>query len=418
MNLKRSLTSLIMLGMLTATVSALAETTFSVGVSRSRVMSGIGVTSVAVADPGVADVVVSGDELIIVGKKVGATTLHVWKGSSRISYVIVVDNADKATAAAVKSALGYPNIDVTMLGSKILLEGTVNNQYEKNRAEKLASAFGEVVNMLEMTTPRQVRIECKIIDVSQSNTKNLGVSIGSGTGDQMSHGGFKLGQDYNNSRDTHHGGNPLHWFGSYQNINMQLNALVNNGDAKILSQPYIITMSGDKADVFIGGQIPIPVSNDGDVTTEWKDYGIKLQIEPVVQNDGSVDSKVTTEVSSLDESTAITQNGFSIPGIITRTANTHVMMKPGMTMAIGGLINSEQSKSIAKIPLLGDIPVLGHFFRSTSKKKNQREILILLTPILVDSDYQPVMSSEARRISQLKEEEVLRGDLYVQPEKK
>lgn len=419
MNFKHSLTSLAMLGILAFAAPVFADNQIlSVGVSRSNVMPAYGVTSVAIADPAIADVVISGNEMILLGKKVGATTLHIWKGESRNTYTVVVDNADVATAATVKKALNYPNVDVTILGGKIILEGTVANQYERNRADKVAGVFGEVINLLEMTEPRQVRIECKIVDVSKSNSKNLGVAVGSGTDDELSNGGFKLGQSYNNGIDKHHGGSPLHWFGSYQNINAQLNALVNNGNAKVLSQPYIITMSGDKADVFIGGQIPIPVSNDGDVTTEWKDYGIKLLIEPIVQNDGSVESRVTTEVSSIDESTAITQNGFSIPGIITRTANTHVVMKPGMTMAIGGLINSEQSKSVSKIPLLGDIPVLGQFFRSTSKKKSQREIIILLTPILVDSDYQPVMSDEARRISRLKDEEILRGDLYVEPKKK
>lgn len=428
MKLKNSLTSLIMLSMLAFAVPAFADDEIiSVSVSRSCIMPGNGVTSVAIADPNVADVVISGNEIIVVGKKVGATSLHMWKGTQRYSYMVAVDNNDSATAVTVKNAIGYPNIDVTMLGGKVILEGVVDNQYERNRAEKIAGAFGEVVNMIEMVSPRQVRIECRIVDVNSNKSKNLGVSVGSNGSsssssssddDNISMGLFKIGQSQTNSIDKHHGGSPFHWFGSYANINAQLNAMITKGEARILSQPYIITMSGDKAEVFIGGQIAIPTSNDGDVTTEWKDYGIRLNIEPIVQNDGSVDSKIKTEVSSLDESTAVNQNGFSVPGILTRTADTHVMMKPGMTMAIGGLINSENGKSITKIPILGDIPIIGQFFRSTAHKKTQREIIILLTPILVDSDYEPVMSDEARRIAKLKDEEILRGDLHVQPEKK
>lgn len=418
MNFKHSLTSLVMLGMLVLAAPAFAENQIlSVGVSRSNIISAHGVTSVAVADPAIADVVISGNEMILLGKKVGATTLHIWKGESRNSYTVVVNNVDVATAATVKTAMNYPNVDVTILGGKIILEGTVANQYERKRAEKVAGIFGEVINLLEMNAPRQVRVECRIVDVNTNKTKNLGMTVGSSDGDDIpSMGSFSLGQGHKNDSDSHHGGRPFHWFGSYQNINAQLNAMVSNGEARILSQPYIITMSGDKAEVFIGGQIAVPRTDDGKVSTEWKDYGIRLNIEPIVQNDGSVDSKIKTEVSSLDESTASYVD--RIPGIITRSADTHVLMKPGVTMAIGGLINSENGKSISKIPILGDLPVLGHFFRNTSKKRTQREIVILLTPILVDSDYEPVMSDEARRIARLKDEEIIRGDLHVEPKKK
>lgn len=418
MNFKRSLSSLVMMGLLAFAAPTFAdEPVLSVGVSRSIVMSASGITSVAVADPGIADVVLTGNEMLILGKKVGATSFHVWKNGIRESYMIVVDNSDVATAVTIKNALGYPNVNVTILGNKIILEGTVNNQYEKNRAEKVAGAFGDVINMIEMVAPRQVRVECRIVDVNTNKTKNLGITVGgSDDDDAPSMGSISFGQGHKNDIDVHHGGRPFHWFGSYQNINAQLNAMVSNGEARILSQPYIIAMSGDKAEVFIGGQIAVPRTDDGKVSTEWKDYGIRLNIEPIVQNDGSVDSRIKTEVSSLDESTASAVD--HIPGIITRSADTHVLMKPGVTMAIGGLINSENGKSISKIPILGDIPVLGHFFRNTSKKKTQREIIILLTPILVDSDYEPVMSDEARRIAKLKDEEILRGDLHVQPKKK
>lgn len=128
MNLKKSLTSLIMLSMLAFAAPAFADDeVISVGVSRSCIMSGAGVSSVAIADPGVADVVVSGDELILVGKKVGATSMHMWKNGVRRSYMVVVDNNDSATAITIKKAIGYPNVDVTMLGGRVILEGTVDN---------------------------------------------------------------------------------------------------------------------------------------------------------------------------------------------------------------------------------------------------------------------------------------------------
>lgn len=283
--------------------------------------------------------------------------------------------------------------------------------------------------MLEMSHPKQVRIESRIIEISTDKVKNLGIAFGnaadsgssssSGSSDDSSvslgtEGSFGFGQSHKNSIDT---GRPFNWFGSYANINAQLNALVKNGDAKILSQPYVITMSGEKADILIGGEIPVPVNTDDNtVTVEWREYGIRLEIEPVVQQDNGVDTKIQTEVSSLDWSSAVnatSATGVRIPGLLSRKANSHVLMQPGMTMAIGGLISSTESKSVSKIPLLGDIPILGQFFRNTSKTRERKEILILLTPILVDSDYKPVMSKEADRLTNMKDEEVLRGDVYA-----
>lgn len=416
MKCKDLLVGLLTLGTLAFSVPAFAGS-FSVGANESKLINIKGVSRVAVADPNVADViVVSPTELLLLGKKAGATNVYFWVNGAPVRHDILVNGMNKASAALVKEVLGCPNVDVTLVGGKVLLEGTVNDQAEKARCEKIASAFGEVVNLIEMEKPRQVKVECRIIEVNSSGTKNLGVTVGSG--DDPSLGSFLLGQDQKNDIDKHHNERPFHWFGSYENINAQVNAMVTKGNAKVLSQPYIITMSGEKSNIFIGGQIPVPKADDGDVSIEWKDYGIKLNIEPTVQSNGSIDSKIQTEVSSLDYSNAVSQNGFSIPALATRNADTHIMMKPGMTMAIGGLISSDQSKSISKIPLLGDIPILGQFFRSTSKTKNKKEIIILLTPILVDSDYMPIMTDEARRLSRLKDEEVLQGELYVKPKKK
>lgn len=415
MKCKDLLVGLLMLGTVMAASPAWAEDSYVVGANESQLININGVSRVAVADPSVADVVVvSPSEMLLVGKKAGATDMYVWVNGNPIRQNILVNGTNEVSAAMVKEILGCPNVDVTMIGGKVLLEGTVKDQYEKNRCEKVASAFGEVMSMIEMDKPRQVRVECRILDLSIKNARELGVRV-TGVGDKDSasdsNGIFQLGQSIVNSID----GNIFHWFGSYAEINAQINALVTKGNGKVLSQPYIITMSGEKANVHIGGQIATTSSSNDTVNTEWKDYGIKLEIEPIVQNNGSVDSKIKTEVSSLDYAN---KSNEGIPGILTRTADTHVMMKPGMTMAIGGLISSEEGKSINKIPLLGDIPILGQFFRYTSKSKERHEIVILLTPVIVDSDYMPVMSDEARRLSSMKDEQVLAGEMYVQPKTK
>lgn len=418
----------VLLGCMLWAMSASAAN-MTVGQNQSVVLNASGVYKVAVANPEVADVVViSSSQVMLVGKKAGSTTLHIWRNGGQFTYTVLVNGNDAGAAEMIKSLLGYPDIHVSVAGGKVILEGMVENQYQRDRAEKLAGAYGEVVNMLEMSHPKQVRIESRIIEISTDKVKNLGIAYGnaadsgsssSGGSDDSSvslgtEGSFGFGQSHKNSIDT---GRPFNWFGSYANINAQLNLLVKNGDAKILSQPYVITMSGEKADILIGGEIPVPVNTDDNtVTVEWREYGIRLQIEPIVQQDNGVDTKIQTEVSSLDWSSAVnatSATGVRIPGLLSRKANSHVLMQPGMTMAIGGLISSTESKSVSKIPLLGDIPILGQFFRNTSKTRERKEILILLTPILVDSDYKPVMSKEADRLTNLKDEEVLRGDVYA-----
>lgn len=404
----------------------------NVGINQSQVLNASGVYKVAVANPEIADVVVlSSHQVMLVGKKAGSTTLHIWRNAGQFTYTVLVSGNDVGAAQMIQELLGYPDVHVSVAGGKVILEGMVENQYQRTRAEKLAGSYGEVVNLLEMSRPKQVRIESRIIEISTDKVKNLGIAYGNAASNDSSssssdnssvslgtEGSFGFGQSHKNTIDT---GRPFNWFGSYANINAQLNLLIKNGDAKILSQPYVITMSGEKADILIGGEIPVPVNTDDNtVTVEWREYGIRLEIEPNVQQDDGVDTKIQTEVSSLDWSSAVnatSATGVRIPGLLSRKANSHVLMQPGMTMAIGGLISSTESKSVSKIPLLGDIPILGQFFRNTSKTRERKEILILLTPILVDSDYQPVMSDEASRLSKMKDSEVLRGDVYAEQKK-
>lgn len=429
MNIKSKIAGVLLSCMLVA-VPVLASN-MTVSVNQSHMIDAEGVNQVAIANPEIADVlVVAPGEVMLIGKKPGTTSLSLWRYGNRIDYTVVVDGSDEGTAGIVQGVLKYPDVHVSMAGGKIILEGMVENQYERTRAELIASSYGTVTNLLQMRHPKQVRIESRVIEISTDKVKNLGIAYGNAAGnDSGSSGGnssvslgtegaFGAGQSHTNKVDA---GKPFNWFGSYAEINAQLNALVKKGDAKVLSEPYVIAMSGEKANILIGGEIPVPVNtSDNTVTVEWREYGIRLDIEPTVQQDNSVDSKIQTEVSSLDWSSAVnatSATGVRIPGLLSRKADSHVVMQPGMTMAIGGLISSTESKSVSKIPLLGDIPILGQFFRNTSKTRERKEILILLTPILVDSDYKPVMSEEAERISKLSDKEVLRGDLYAKQKK-
>ena len=352
----------------------------------------------AIANPDVADVVVvSSSELILVGKQTGSTTLIIWSGSGRQNYLVEVSAADPAIAGEIKRILGYPDIRVAKVNKTVILEGTVNDQYQRARAEKIAGAYGEkVVNLLEIAKPVQIRIEAKIVEINRTKTQELGLKYYSGSS-TTAPGIFYAGQSQINSKSPNTFGN----LGTFAPVNAQLNLLIQNGYAKLLSQPNLVTLSGDKANILVGGQIPVPVSNqNGQISIEWKDYGIKLDILPEASLDGVITSKVKAEVSSMEwNSLNKIQLGsnMSIPPIRMRKAESSIALASGQTMAIGGLIANDITRDVTKIPLLGDLPVIGQLFRSTSFVKGETELLILVTPTIVDSQaLVPPMSQELK----------------------
>ena len=357
---------------------------------------------IAVANPEIADVtVLSKDDMLVVAKKPGTTTLYIWTmDGARQEYTVTIQDHDTQTSLVIAKMIGYPDLRVEKIGDKVLLKGSVLNQLEKNRAEKIAEMYGtKVVNLLEMTNPSQVRLEAKIVEISTDKVKKLGIQYANASSiDQTSgivtlgsSGSFAFGQTFSNSKDS-----STSKIGNYADINATLQALITNGDAKILSQPSMITMSGEKANILVGGEIPIPTgTSNGQVTVEWRQYGIKLNIEPQVDSNNQITSKVQAEVSSLDSSNSVAVSStISIPALLSRKAETVIHLSSGSTMAIGGLLSSTESKQVVKFPFLGDIPILGQFFRSTTTSKSRKEIIILVTPTLVDETTPLKMSDE------------------------
>lgn len=396
--------------------SACAAEPVEVSLNESKYMAASGITRLAVGNPAIADVqLLSSGDFLLVGKKAGTTSLIVWSdGGRRTEYTVYVAGNDRGMASAIQDAIGYPKIHVQMIGDRVMLRGKVENQYEHDIALKIAGLYtggdgSSVIDLLEMEHPSQIRLEAQIIEINSDYTKNLGIqywsqtpgsnsSSGSSSGNSNSGitvgtaGLFYGGEDFSSSRK--HGG----WLGSHvANVNVTLQALINEGKARILSRPSITTMSGKTANILIGGRIPIPVSDgNGNVSIDWHEYGVKLNIEPVVDSEDKITSKVHAEVSTLDYSHGVKIDSFSVPGIATREAESEVNVRSGMTMAIGGLINSEDAKIVSKIPLLGDLPIIGRFFRHTSNTRDKREVIILITPTLVADDTPAPMSQRMK----------------------
>ena len=415
------LAGLVSAGVLLTAPAVMAATPLSVSINESRYVQEAGLSRVAVGNPDIADVqLLSAREFLLVGKKAGSTTLLVWGANGRQEYLVTVTGENSGLAAMIEKAINLPGVTVQMVGEKILLRGTVMNQFEKDLALKIAGLYtgtapatsasggnspgkamdktgGNVIDLLQMARPSQIRLEAQVIEIASSNKRELGIQYGTSTG-----GGAGSKIDAENTIYAGEDWNTRGWGGwlvrHSSTINAALNALITQGKARVLSRPSVSTLSGEKAKILIGGSIPIPTNEDGSVTIQWKEYGVKLNIEPFVDQMDKITSKVHAEVSSLDYSHGVTQNGFSIPALSTREAEAVIHVSNGMTMVIGGLLNSEDTKTVSKIPLLGNIPILGEFFKHTSRSRDKRELVILITPHIVGEDTPARMSDTLKEV--------------------
>ncbi len=401
------------------------------------------ITNIAVANPEVADIVrPSGfdSQVLIVGVASGSTTLYVWYENGLIEdYTVNVGIDDVGQARAIQRVIGLPRVQVQVVsegsggGRRILLRGTVKDQAEHDMALKVASlyaggapaedkvssgssasvgdissdssfeydfdyrssrAYPNVIDMLTIENPSQIRLEAQLIEITSSDAKDIGLKYAGVDGDGnisfSTIGQFYGGESFDSSHDS------SFWpWNHFSKINASLNLLVQKGKAKVLSRPSVSTMSGAKAKIFIGGQLPVPVSNgNGSESIQWKDYGIRLNIRPTVSEDGTITAEVHAGVSRLDTTNTVVTTATTVPAITAREAHSIVHLDNGATMVVGGLLSSEDVKTVSKIPLLGDIPILGEFFKHTESSEERRELIILITPIVVDQDTPARMSEK------------------------
>ncbi len=393
---------------------------------------------------------------LVEGHGVGTTVVLAWTPDNQIKeFMIVVSPEDVGQALLIEEAIGLPDVHVKKIGEKILLTGSVKNQYERNYTIQIASFYvkgnvslplstgslgkldmetntatsnssddiegsevetsGVIVDLLKMLHPTQVRLEAQVIDINSDNTKDLGFQYGMGSdsraGISISPNTFGVGEGV--GRDEY-SNNPLKWLDRHRtNIVASIRALVSNGKARILSHPSITTMSGEQATIQIGGQIPYTTSNLAGTTVQFKDYGIILQCQPIVDADNKITVAIHAEVSNL--------SGQSIDGqpiISNRHADAVVNLESGTSMLIGGLMDSSEGKSISKIPLLGDIPIIGEFFKYSYKTRNKRELIIIVTPTVVETTDTAPMTNEMRdNFEQSKHELQDREDVNLNPDR-
>jgi pilus assembly protein CpaC len=266
-------------------------------------------------------------------------------------------------------------------------------QKAESTVEQIAKALG--VSIVWLPTPgraRQLIVRAKVVDIDKSALKDLGIDWGanqaSGTGFTFFPNEMFFGESLTGpSEHAVNDGGPirrLQFFGA------RLQALVTENKARILSEPNLLVKEGEIASILVGGEIPIPVVQAGGATAaairvEWKKFGVQLEIQGRIMDEGkSVDLMVKPKVSILDFGNAITVSGITLPALKSRQANTRVQMLNGQTLVIGGLFSSEDAKQIRKVPFLGDIPILGQFFKSRHNVRRESELMIFVTPEIVE----------------------------------
>ncbi len=293
-------------------------------------------------------------------------------------------------------------IKVTATNNMVTLSGTVSSASNLSQVLALAEPFfpGEkdkprVVNLLEVAGVHQVLLEVRVAEMSRSLLRRLGFNFNyiSSTGQNL---GLSL---LNNLTKLPDGGFPPAGTGVTDAINLIfrflshgttwtifIDALKEQGLLKIMAEPTLITLSGKTANFLAGGEFPVPVPQTGfanAITIEYKPFGVGLNFTPTVLSSKRISMQVAPEVSELDFSNAISLSGFVIPALTTRRVSTVIELGDGQSFAIAGLLKDDVREIISKFPVLGDIPILGALFRSSSFQKNETELIIIVTPHLV-----------------------------------
>lgn len=282
--------------------------------------------------------------------------------------------------AAQENLFDNDKITVDQLNNTVLFTGSSN---EEQRLRSVLAALD--------VPARQVTLEAKIISVNREKSENLGINWAWDTIPRTEHNN---NTDSKNSNNNNFDGNFKFWHGYAFKFNATLNALLADGKAKILATPSIITIPGKTASIFIGDHIPVQTEkhdSSGTYTaTEYLDAGIKLTYTPIVSNDGKmITANVHTEVS-----TPVLISEIRNYKITSRMADTNVRLLNGETLVIGGLMNEEEQKSIQKIPLLANIPLLGELFKNRTTRKTKTEVLMILTPHITEAGASPAIYNE------------------------
>ena len=369
-------------------------------------------TDVFVANDQIADVQVrSSTQLYVFGKRSGETTIYATTAGGRVAYAATVRVGSNTGSLDEMMRLAMPDaaIQVTPMNNLVLLTGTVGSPGDVEEAQRLVQAYvgttTQVVSRLRSATPLQVSLRVRIAEVNRSLVKQIGINLLSRDGTS----GFQFGIGQGNPGtfgtpavpavgttpgtpatgnifNAIAGGTTLGFASKLLGLDIlsTLDLAETDGLVTTLAEPTLTALSGETASFLAGGEFPVPISQSlGSITIEYKQYGVGLAFTPFVLADGRISMRVRPEVSELSNEGTIRLNGFNVPALTTRRAETTVELGSGQSFMIAGLLRNANTNDVTKAPFLGDIPILGALFRSTKYRRSETELVIIVTPYLV-----------------------------------
>lgn len=340
---------------------------------------------VRVADADIADIVVLTDRSFqILGKTSGKTNVMLYDGSRQL--IDIVDVAVGHDLAGLKKALfeTFPNeaVEVRPMAGGIYLSGRVANSTLAERIETVAEAFApkQVTNGLSVRDSHQVMLEVRFVEATRDAVKELGIGLLTQKAGEF---GFQTGAGLISGNLPSLGGVLTGGIGQ-ASLDTNIQALEEKGIIRTLAEPNLVAMSGDTASFLAGGEFPVPIQADqGRIAIEFRQFGVGLSFTPTVLDDGIINLKVAPEVSQLDNTNSVRVGGVEVPSLRVRRANTTVELRNDQSFAIAGLLQNNSSDTKIQVPWIGDVPVLGALFRSSRYQRAETELVIIVTPRLV-----------------------------------
>jgi pilus assembly protein CpaC len=349
-----------------------------------------------IADPKVADVLpLTTHSVYVVGKAPGSTALTIYGPGKRplaAVNVVVTGDLDNLKRRLHEILPSEGGVQVrSAAGDSIVLSGTASSSTALNQILTLAETYApkKVVNMMTVEGTQQIMLTVRFVEMQRSTAKALRLNVDHQNSDGSF--AFNTGDTVVNSALDSFGKFVGVFSGGGGDVTLLLDALETKGVVRTLAEPTLVAMSGDTANFLAGGEFPIPVAqssqtgSDGipTITVAFKQFGVALAFTPTLLSDGLINLVVNPEVSAIDPANSITTGSIRIPGLRVRRAHTTVELRDGESFTIAGLLSQDYTNNIRQMPFLGDLPVLGALFRSTSYQRGETELVMVVTPHLV-----------------------------------
>ncbi|AGM40825.1 type II and III secretion system protein [Spiribacter salinus M19-40] len=376
-------------------------------VGHSAILAVPGIKRVAIASSRIAEVEVvePADELVIFARRAGTTDLRVWRdnGSSGRYRIHVRAPAQSVPSEQIEHlAYRVDGVRLERFNEEYLLTGQPTNETAQRRLKALTEAYPMVRDFTDASAPPAVdtvRLQARFVELSQSSLRQIGFNWNNrspaisfayasdlytndvfrgGLGDFLPDGQLPLDIGQSNT-----------YLGVGASLSAMIDLLGEQGEAQVIAEPMLSTLSGASAEFQAGGEVPIPIQgDDGATTVSFRDYGILLRVEPFVTADREIQTRVEVEVSNVDESISV----LGIPGFAVRNAATEMRGRSGETLLIAGLIDGQQSEAVSQLPGLGDLPILGTLFKSRRFQRDETELVVLITPYIEGETDTPTAS--------------------------